>query len=117
MSINVQAVFVRVIIITVLTSFLASQLAGANSLKLLAGILDPFKAVFEANRGVSIGRLHCPSIPTGIELENEVGRQINSAKPEVVGGEEGQRGIATTLAVTGNLHLRGHPSYPPLGCN
>lgn len=88
---NIQAVFVMVIINTVLAFFLASQPIGASSpfKGLFTRISDTYKAVFEANQ---------------------------SAQSEVVFGEEGHRDIARTSAVTGNLHPRGHPAYLSLGC-
>ena len=80
-----------VIIYTVLASFLASQPIGTSSLfkGLFTRISDSYKAVIETTR---------------------------SAQSVVVLSEESQRYFAKTLTGTGNLHVRGHPTYPPLGC-
>lgn len=80
-----------IIINTVLAFFLASQPIGTNSpfKGLFTRISDPNKAVFEANQ---------------------------SAQSVVVLSGESQRNVAETFTSKGNLHIRGHPVYPPLGC-
>ena len=81
-----------VIIITVLTSFLASQPIGTSSpiKELFTLISDPYKAILETNR----------SVPSEVNL-----------------GGESQRYFAETFTGKGNLQVRGHPTYRPLGCD